>query len=126
MGGEPHTPPQQTPPSRGMLHHLQVELGDLANHELQQLMKDLAQEIVQHKVNMPPAVPLQIYGYTHWVVGTPRRMTRRSPFQEGEGGVHGGNPLHLQSLSDQLEEGFPLDQHYKCHVLLHLVQAWGN
>ena len=25
--GEPHTPPQQTPPSRGTLHHLQAELG---------------------------------------------------------------------------------------------------
>ena len=31
---ELHTPPQQTPPSRGMLHHLQVEIGDLADHEL--------------------------------------------------------------------------------------------
>ena len=32
--GEPHTPPQQTPPSEGTLHHLQVELGDLNAHEL--------------------------------------------------------------------------------------------
>ena len=36
-------------------------------------------------------------------VGTQRRITRRSPFQEGEGGVHRGNPLHFQSPSDQLE-----------------------
>ena len=39
--GEPHTPPQQTPPSEGTLCHLQVELGDLNDNELQQLIKDL-------------------------------------------------------------------------------------
>ena len=44
---EPHTPPQQTPPSGRTLHHLQVELGDLADHELHQLVEDLTQEIVQ-------------------------------------------------------------------------------
>ena len=32
--GELHTPPQQTPPSGGTLHHLQAELGDLDDHEL--------------------------------------------------------------------------------------------
>ena len=32
--GELHTPLQQIPPSGGTLHHLQVELGDLDNHEL--------------------------------------------------------------------------------------------
>ena len=32
--GELHTPPQQTPPSGGTLCHLQVELGDLNDHEL--------------------------------------------------------------------------------------------
>ena len=32
--GEPHTPPKQTPPSGGTPHHLQVELGDLNDHEL--------------------------------------------------------------------------------------------
>ena len=32
--GEPHTPPQQTPPSGGTLHSLQAELGDLNDHEL--------------------------------------------------------------------------------------------
>ena len=32
--GELHTPPQQTPSSEGTPHHLQVELGDLNDHEL--------------------------------------------------------------------------------------------
>ena len=45
--GELHTPPQQTPPSRGMPSHLQAELGDLGNHELQQLVEDLTHEIAQ-------------------------------------------------------------------------------
>ena len=57
---------------------------------------------------------------------TPRRMTSRSPFQEGEGWAHCSNPLHLQSPSNQLEEAFPLDHHHKHHILLHLVQTWGN
>ena len=32
--GELHTPPQQTSPSGGTPHSLQVELGDLNDHEL--------------------------------------------------------------------------------------------
>ena len=106
--GEPHTHPQQTPPSMGTLHCLQVELRDLANHELHQLVENLTQEIAQSEVTVPPSSPLQIHVYAHWGVGTPRRMTRRSPFQKGEGGVPQGNPLHFQSPSNQLEEGFPL------------------
>ena len=32
--GELQTPPQQTPPSRGTLHCLHMQLGDLGDHEL--------------------------------------------------------------------------------------------
>ena len=124
--GELHIPPQQTPPSGGTPCCLQAELGDLADHELHQLMDDLTQEIAQCEVNMPPSSPLEIHGYAHCRVGTQRRMTGRSPFQKGLGEVHRGNPLHLQSMSNQLEEGFPLDHHHKCNVLLHLGQIWGN
>ena len=74
---EPHTSPQQTPPSRGTLHHLQAELGNLAN---------LTQEIVQCGINVPPSFPLQMNGYAHWAVGSLRRMTGRLPFQEGKVG----------------------------------------
>ena len=84
---ELHTHPQQTPLSGGTPCHLQAELGDLANHELHQLMQDLIQEIVQCQIHVPPVVPLQMNGYAPWAVESPRRMTRRSPFQEGEGGV---------------------------------------
>ena len=86
--GELHTPPKQSPPSGGSLHHVQVELGHLNDHELQQLVEDLTQEIVQCKLTVPPSNPLQMNGYAHWAVRSLRRMNRRSPFQEGEGGVH--------------------------------------
>ena len=86
--GEPHTPLQPTPPSGGTLHCLQADLGDLADHELWQLVEDLHQEITQCRFNMPLSSLLQANGYAHWAVGSLRRMTRRSPFQEGEGEVH--------------------------------------
>ena len=54
---EPHMPPQQTPLSRGTLHHLQVPLGDLADQELCQLMEDLTQEIAQCEIHVPPSNP---------------------------------------------------------------------
>ena len=60
--GEPHTPPQQTPPSGGTLHCLQVELGDLDDCKLQQLVEDLTQEIVQCKLTVPPATPSKQMG----------------------------------------------------------------
>ena len=82
---ELHTPPQQTPPTVGT-PHLQAELGDLANHKLHQLVEDLMQEIVQCKIHVPPAIPLQINGYAHWAVQSLRRVTRRSPFQGGRWG----------------------------------------
>ena len=113
---ELHTPPQQTPPSRETLHYLQVELGDLADHELHQLVDDLMQEIAQCEIHVLPAIPLKMNGYTHWAVKSPRRTTRRSPFLEEEGGVHRGNPLHLQSQIDQLEIAFPLDHPCECHA----------
>ena len=66
--GEPHTPPQQTPPSEGTLHHLHAELGDLNDKELQQLVQDLMQKIVQHELTVPPSNPLLMTGYAHWAV----------------------------------------------------------
>ena len=86
-GGRPHTPPQQTPTGGETLHCLHAELGDLNNHKLCQFMADLNQELVKHELIVPPSDPLQMTGYTHWAVKSPRRMTRRSPFWEGEDGV---------------------------------------
>ena len=83
-----HTLPQQTPPSEGTLHHLYAQLGDLNDNELQQLVKDLLQEIVQCELTVPPSNPLHMNRHAHQAVESPSRMTRRSPFQEGEGGVY--------------------------------------
>ena len=55
--GQPPTPPQQIPPCGGTPHCLQAELGDLNDHELQQLIEDLTQEIVQHELTVPQATP---------------------------------------------------------------------
>ena len=56
--GELHTPPYQTPPNKETLHRIQAQLGDLNDHELQQLIRDLSQEIVQCKSMVPPSYPL--------------------------------------------------------------------
>ena len=55
--GEPHTPPYQTPPNEETPHHIHTQLGDLNDSELQQLVRDLSQEIVQHKLIAPPSIP---------------------------------------------------------------------
>ena len=55
--GEPHTPPYQTPPSEETPCCLHAQLGDLNDSELYQLIKDLAQEIAQCKLIMPPSNP---------------------------------------------------------------------
>ena len=55
--GEPHTPPQQAPPSKGTLCHLHAKLGDLNDSELQQLIKDIMQEIAQCELTVPPSYP---------------------------------------------------------------------
>ena len=87
--GEPHTPPQQSPPSGGTPHCLQVEFGDLDDQELLELVQGLNARNSTVQINCTPSNPfLQMNGYTHWAVESPRRMTRRSPFQKGEGGVH--------------------------------------
>ena len=95
--GRLHTPPQLTPPGGETLHHLHTELGDLNNHVLHQLMADLNQELVQCELIVLSSDPLQMTGYTHQAVKSPRRMTRKSPFQEG----------------------FPLDHPRDHHVLHH-------
>ena len=55
--GELHTPPYQTPPSEETPCHLHAQLGDLNDSELQQLVKDLTQEIAQCKLLVPPSNP---------------------------------------------------------------------
>ena len=122
--GEPHTPPYQTPPSEETPCHLHVQLGDLNDSELWQLVKDLMQEIAQHKLLVHPATPLLMTGHTHQAVESLRKMTGRSPFQEGKGGVQRGKPpqFHIHQLGKE----FPLDHHSNHPVLHWQDQIWGN
>ena len=90
--GGPCTPPQQSPLCKETPHRLHAQLGDLDNSELQQLIQDLSQEIMQCGLTAPPAIPLLKTGLIHQVVENPRKMTGRSSFQEGEGGVQRGKP----------------------------------
>ena len=115
--GEPHTPPYQTPPSEETLHRLHAQLGDLNDSELQQLVKDLSQEIAQHKLIVPPSNPLLMIGYTCQAVNSLRKMTRRSPFQEREGGVQRGKPPQflIHQLGGRVPFGPP--QQLSCPAL---------
>ena len=63
--GELHPPTDNPNLSGETLWHLQVELGNLADHELHQLMEDLCQEIAHHELNVPPEVLHQHFGDTH-------------------------------------------------------------
>ena len=56
--GELHTPPYQTPPNKETPHCIHAQLGDLNDHELRQLIRDLSQEIAQCKSTVPPIYPL--------------------------------------------------------------------
>ena len=85
--GEPHTPPYQTPSNKETLHCIHVQLGDLNDNELWQLVRDLSQEIAQCKSRAPPAIPFLKIGHACWAAVSQRKMTRRSPFQEGEGSL---------------------------------------
>ena len=51
--GESHSPTGNPHQGGGTLHHLQTELGDLADQELCQFMEDLCQEIAFHELHTP-------------------------------------------------------------------------
>ena len=68
---------------------LQADLGDLSDRELQQLMEDLQQEIALHELHTPPAICNQLPGVNPQGMVITRRMTQRSPFQEGRVGSPG-------------------------------------
>ena len=55
--GDPHSPTGNPNLGGGTLHHLQAELGNLADEELHQLMEDLCQEIALCKLHVPPSNP---------------------------------------------------------------------
>ena len=78
------SPPSEAPdnphPSGETPCCLQAELGNLAGHELHQLVEDLCQEITLCELITPPKSPPQMPRGTHQEAGKPKRVTRRSPF----------------------------------------------
>ena len=120
--GELHTPPQQAPSSEGTLHCL----CQACKPQWQwALTAHTRSHTGDHTVQIDCASnPLLMTGNAHQAVESPRKMTRRSPLQEGEGGVQRGNPPQFQS--HQLGEGFPLDHLSDCHVLHQQDKTWGN
>ena len=124
--GEPHSPHDNSYPSGETLHCLQAELGNLPDHELHQLVEDLHQEITLCELNAPPEALHQCLGDTHQGAGILKRVTRRSPFQEGEGGFPWHNHPHLLPLHNQMEDGFLRDHLHHPHFLLNQMQTWGT
>ena len=55
--GELHTTPYRTTPNKETPCRIHAQLGDLNDHELQQLIRDLLQEIAQCKAMAPPSYP---------------------------------------------------------------------
>ena len=57
---EPHLPTVNPQLVGATLHHLQADLGDLADHELHQFMEDLCCEVALCELNAPPAAPTNV------------------------------------------------------------------
>ena len=55
--GESRTPPYHTPPNEETPCHIHAQLGDLNDQGLQQLVRDLSQEIVQCESTAAPSYP---------------------------------------------------------------------
>ena len=80
---EPHMPPQQTPQ---VGEHCIISKQNLETSLTMSCIsswKTSCRKLNNTKYMCPPAIPLQMNGYTHWAVESLRRITRRSPFQGG-------------------------------------------
>ena len=85
--GELHTPPQQTPPSGGTPHHLQADLGDLADHEVWSSWKSYTKKSHNVELMCPPAAPPTKWACPSGIM-QPKEDDQEVTFPGGEGGVH--------------------------------------
>ena len=122
--GDPHTPTGNPHLGGHTPHLLQAELGNLADEGLRQLVEDLHQEIALCELHAPPAILNQLLGENLHGVVILMGMTRRSPFQEGEGGFPQDNHLKLQQ--DRVEGGLPRNHLLSPQGLLWQIQTWGT
>ena len=86
--GELHTPPYWTPPNEETPHHIHVQLGDLNDHGAPTACKGfVTRRLCSVNQWHPPAIPFLKIGHAHWAAVSQKKMSRRSPFQEGEGSL---------------------------------------
>ena len=113
---EPHSSPSNSHPGGRTPQHLKANLGDLMDNELWQLMEELCREIALWELNSSPETHHKHLGEILWEMGILVQMTRRSPFQEGEGGFPRSNhfdplPLHNQMEGGSLEDNLLVPEH---------------
>ena len=139
VGGDPPNP--QSPPSEGegesysptgnphpggrTLHHLQAELGDLADKELHQLVEDLCQEITLHELHASSSNPQPTPWGEPSESRNPNGDDQEVTFPRGGGWVPQDNHPHLQPQHDQMEDGFLRDHFLNPQGLLCQIQMWG-
>ena len=104
---ELHSPSDNPHPSEETPWHLQAELGDLAYHELCQLMEDLCQEIAHCELDAPQKSPINAQGTP---IGEQECKWRwpGGHLSEG-GGFLQDNHLHLLPRHDKMEDRFLWD-----------------
>ena len=105
--------------------HLQVELGNLADHELHQLMEDLCQEITHRELNAPPRSPPPIpWGHPSWS-GNPNADDQEVTFLRGGGCITPGQSSPSPTLAQPDGGWVPQDHLLNLKFLLNLIQMWG-
>ena len=106
--------------------HLQVELGNLADHELHQLVEDLHQEITLCELMAHPSSPAPTPWGPPSGSGNAEEGNQEVTFLGGEGGFPWDNHPHLLPLHDQMGDGFLRDHLHCPHFLLNQIQTWGT
>ena len=86
--GNPH-------PGGGTPNHLQADLGDLANHKLQQLMEDLHWEVALYELNALPRSPPPMPWGNPVGNGNPNADDQEVTFPKRGGWVPPGQPFQL-------------------------------
>ena len=91
--GEQHLPAENPHLGGKTLHHLQADLGDLADQELCQLMEDLCWEVTLHELNAPPSSPPPMPWGNPAGSGDPGVDDQEVTFLRGGGWVPPGQPF---------------------------------
>ena len=123
--GEPYSPHDNHHLSGETPQHLQVELGNLADHELHQLVGDDCQEITLYELNAPSrSPPLTPWGHPSGSRNT-KEGNEEVTFLRGGGCFPQDNHPHLLPLCDQIEDRFLRDCLHHPNFLLNQIQTWG-